>query len=279
MRPHIPHEEGSRSPADLRLIRNDGAAVALRWRAFGDRGDLDLDFRSAARTPLVTELLARCRQDVSNDIGSRLADARRLTLSGRIGGLAVILARTISSSDIVVELRCPIEGCRAALQASLSLAALLELSQHAEIERSLSVRLSDAESVDVRRPTGEDQHAWQMERYQTLESAERAMVESLLVGAASLSPSTLSAIDTALEEADPLTCFRIATVCPSCAEESDYALDLEAVLLARLHRAQRSVLHDIHRLATRYGWSEETIAALPSWRRREYLEFIDRGDA
>ena len=279
MRPHIPHEGGSRSPADLRLIRNDGTAVALCWRAFGDRDDLDLDFRSAARTPLVTELLARCRQDVSNDISSRLADARRLTLSGRIGGLAVILARTISSSDIVVDLKCPIEGCGAALQVSLSLAALLELSQHAEIERSISVRLSDAESVDVRRPTGDDQHAWQMERYQTRESAERAMVESLLGHAASLSPSTLSAIDTALDEADPLTCFRITTVCPSCAEESDYALDLEAVLLTRLHRAQRILLHEIHRLATRYGWSEETIAALPSWRRREYLEFIDRGDA
>jgi hypothetical protein len=133
--------------------------------------------------------------------------------------------------------------------------------------------------VDVRRPTGDDQHAWQAERYQTLESAECAMVESLLVRAVSLSSSTLSAIDTALEEADPLTCFRITTVCPSCAGESDYAVDLEAQLLARLHRAQRGLLHDIHRLAMRYGWSEETIAALPSWRRREYLDFIDRGDA
>jgi len=46
-----------------------------------------------------------------------------------------------------------------------------------------------------------------------------------------------------------------------------------------LYRAQRSLLHDIHRLAIRYGWSEDAIASLPSWRRREYLDFLDRGDA
>jgi hypothetical protein len=279
MRPHFPHDEGSRSPADLRLTRADGTAVALRWRAFGDRDDLDLDFRSAARTRLVTELLARCRRDVSGDIDTRLADARRLTLSGRIGGLAAIVARTVSSSDLVLELRCPIEGCQSALQVSLSLVSLLELSQHAEGERSIAVRLSDAESVDVRRPTGDDQHTWQAEQYHTMEAAERAMVESLLVRTAPLSSSTLAAIDSALEEADPLTCFRMTTVCPTCEEESDYAMDLEALLLARLHVAQRVLLYDIHRLATRYGWSEKTIAALPSWRRREYLDFIDRGNA
>ena len=279
MRPYIPHDEGSRSPADLRLTRDDGTAVALTWRAFGRRDDLDLDFRSEARTRLVTELLARCRHDAPGDISTRLAEARRLTLSGRIGGLAVILARTLSTSDLIVELTCPREECQSALQVSLALASLVEMSQQAERERSITIRLSNVESVHVRRPTGDDQHAWQSGHYQTIETAERAMVESLLVDGGPLSPAMLTAIDTALEESDPLTCFRITTVCPTCAEESDYAVDLEAVLIARLYRAQRSLLRDIHRLAIRYGWSEDAIASLPSWRRREYLDFLDRGDA
>jgi hypothetical protein len=278
MRPHISPDEGSPSPADLCLTRDDGTAVALRWRALGGRDDLDLDFRAAARARLVTELLARCRQDGSGDLASRRAEARRLTLSGRIGGLAAILARTRSSADVILELACPIDGCGAALQVSLPLWGLLELSQQAEWERSITVRLEEA-PVEVRRPTGDDQQAWQSERYQTMEGAERAIVESLLVEAAPLTPSALAAIDTALEAADPLTCFRISTVCPSCAEESEYAVDLEAMLLARLHRAQRGLLHDIHRLATRYGWNEDTIVALPRWRRQAYLDFIDRGDA
>jgi len=279
MRPHIPHDEGSRSPADLRLPGSDGSAVALTWRAFGDRADLDLDFRSEARTRLVTELLARCRHDRQGDISTRRDEARRLTLSGRIGGLAVILARTIASSDLVVELTCPREECQSTLQVSLSLASLLDMSQQAERERSITIQISDVESVRVRRPTGDDQHTWQSEHYQTIETAERAMVESLLVDGGPLSPATLTAIDSALEAADPLTCFRITTVCPACAEESDYAVDLEAVLIARLYRAQRGLLHDIHRLAIRYGWSEDAIASLPSWRRRAYLDFLDRGEA
>lgn len=301
MRPYIPHDEGSRSPADLRLTRDDGTAVALRWRAFGRRDDLDLNFREGeltggsafdgtqvredpplqrrTRTGLVTELLARCRHDAPGDLSTRLAEARRLTLSGRIGGLAVILARTLSSSDLIVELTCPREECQSALEVSLALASLVEISQQAERERSITIRLSDVESVHVRRPTGDDQHAWQSGHYQTTATAERAMVESLLVDGGPLSPAMLTAIDTALEEADPLTCFRITTVCPTCAEQSDYAVDLEGVLIARLYRAQRGLLHDIHRLAIRYGWSEDAIASLPSWRRREYLDFLDRGEA
>src|SRR5262245_12598293 len=185
MRPYIPHDEGSRSPADLRLTGSDGSAVALTWRAFGDRADLDLDFREGdlpggsafdaaqakedpplqrrTRTGLVTELLARCRHDEQGDISTRRDEARRLTLSGRIGGLAVILARTLSISDLVVDLTCPREECQSALQVSLSLASLLDMSQQAERERSITVRLSDVESVRVRRPTGDDQHAWQSE--------------------------------------------------------------------------------------------------------------------
>jgi len=280
MRSHMLDDERNASPADLHLMRNDGTGfVPLRWRAFGRPDDLELNVGAAARARVVTELLARCRQDEQADLDARRAEARRLTLSGRIGGLAVIVARTVSSSGITVELRCPKQSCGASLQVALSLASLLELSQHAERQRSIAVPLPEMESVHVRRPTGDDQQAWQSRPYETTERAERAMVESLLAQASPLSRTMLAAIDAALEDADPLTCFRVATACPTCGEEADHAIDLESLMLARLHRAQRILLHDIHRLATRYGWSEDTIAALPSWRRQEYLAFIDREEA
>jgi len=44
-------------------------------------------------------------------------------------------------------------------------------------------------------------------------------------------------------------------------------------------RMETDFVARVCRLAIRYGWSEDAIASLPSWRRREYLDFLDRGDA
>jgi hypothetical protein len=38
------------------------------------------------------------------------------------------------------------------------------------------------------------------------------------------------------------------------------------------------MLEDVHRLATRYHWSEEAILRLPLRRRGAYLRLIDRDD-
>lgn len=285
MRSNTAHDERRLSPADLRLIHEDGTKIQpLQWRAFGDPADLAFNFRSAARESVVTELLARCRSGSDDDLPALRADARLLTLSGRIGGLAAIVARTASRDAIDVELRCPQPDCRATLQVSLSVSALLELSQQAESARAIAVPVTGLGSLQVRRPTGADQYEWRLRQYHSASGAERAMVESLLVPSSpepteGLSESAIAAIDAALEEADPLTCFRVYARCPSCDEEDEHTVDLEAILLQRLHQEQRLLLHDIHQLATRYGWSEETIAALPAWRRQAYLGFIEREDA
>ncbi len=264
--------------ADLRLVRDGGRAVPLRWRGFEAPDALALNFDATPRPSLVTEVLARCRSDAAGDAADRTAEARELTLSGRIGGLAAIVARATSSSEIALELRCPAEDCRTELQVTLSLASVLDLGQEAEVSRSIAVMPPGAEALQVRRPTGNDQHAWQARAYPDEASAERAMMASLLPSSSgsALTSETIAAIDRALEEADPLTCLRVTTACPACGRESDHGVDLEGVLLARLQRLQRSVFYDIHRLAARYGWTEEALAAMPSWRRRAYLDLLDR---
>jgi hypothetical protein len=263
-------------PTDLRLASDDGTAVALRWRAFG-AADLEVNLQGASRTTLVTELLARCLAD-AGDVPAGRSDARRLTLAGRIGGLAAIVARTDGSDQVALELRCPVATCGVPLQIGLSLAWLLERSQEAEDARAITVAMPRGGALSVRRPTGNDQHAWQSRTYADAASAERAMVASLLPAGrgAALDDDDLVAIDAALEEADTLSCFHVAATCPECGTESGHAIDLEALLVARLQRLQRGLLHDIHRLAARYGWSERAIAGLPDWRRRAYLDLLER---
>ena len=273
-----PHDDRSTAPADLLLAGDDAAAVALRWRGFGRPSDLGVNLRDAARSALVTELLARCRVDRRADLPARRREARRMTVSGRIGGLAVIVARTTGRDELAAALRCPDADCQEPLEVSHSLGSLLDLSRRAEGERWLTIALPDAEPVRVRRPTGEDQLAWQSATYPTAAAAEAAMAASLVgqLPPSELSSVVFSAIDAALEESDPLTCFRIETICPACGRAGIHGIDLEALLLGEIRRIQNAIVGDIHALATQYGWSERAIAAMPVWRRRAYLERLER---
>ena len=278
MLPQTPQDDRGTTPVDL-LLLGDDAAVAVRWRGLGRPADLDLNLRGVPRSDAVTEVLARCRSGAGRDLSARRRDARRMTIAGRIGGLAVIVSRTTGSEELAVWLRCPDVDCREDLQVGLSVDELLDLSRRAESERWLTFE-AGGESIRVRRPTGEDQLAWQSaaSTYPSAAAAEEAMAASLVQHphASVLPPAAFPAIDAALEQSDPLTCFRIETTCPACGRTGDHAVDLEALLLGHIQRAQRALLGDIHTLATHYGWSERAIAAMPAWRRRVYLELLER---
>jgi hypothetical protein len=51
----------------------------------------------------------------------------------------------------------------------------------------------------------------------------------------------------------------------------DLVVDPLALVWAELDGAARRLLAEIHRLAARYGWSEEAILSMPPARRRHYL--------
>jgi hypothetical protein len=63
--------------------------------------------------------------------------------------------------------------------------------------------------------------------------------------------------------------------CPQCGAALRGWLDPAALALAQLQARARGVLAHVHRLATRYGWSEEAILALPSRRRQAYVALIE----
>ncbi|MEO6408206.1 MAG: hypothetical protein ABIO45_05570, partial [Burkholderiaceae bacterium] len=79
----------------------------------------------------------------------------------------------------------------------------------------------------------------------------------------------------AIAALDPLVTFSARCTCPACGAPSEVTVDLEALALGLLHTRQQGVLREVHVLASRYGWSEEEVLAVPSVRRAQYLSLID----
>jgi hypothetical protein len=262
---------------DLTIGAADAAGGRLwRWRGLGALEDLDVDFAKVERPLLTTELLARCCDDAGGDLSCRREDALGLTLAARIGGLTAIHAQTLGEDRIAVSLRCPLDSCGEALEAALPVEAIVEMARLAEAEPQLVVAGTGSRPLALRRPTGVDQLRWLSRNYPSASIAEAAMLQSLLPQS---SPGPLPAdlvrlVGEQLEELDPLPCFAVVTLCPACGWQGEIAVDLEAVLLAGLHRAQRRMLADIHVLASRYGWREQDVLAIPPKRRADYRRMI-----
>jgi hypothetical protein len=243
----------------------------MPWRALGRQEDLELDFsgvRDGRRGALVTHVLAACADGEVD-----LDHAWRLTLAGRAGGLAAIYAETRESRELPLALRCP--ACGEVLQVALPLPSLLDLARGAEEQRTLVIARANGDPLVVRRPTGDDQRRWQQSVYDSPADAERAVLASLLEAETDLDAADAARVAEAMAELDPLPGLTVSSRCPNCAAENDHAVDVEAILLRELAREHASLLGEVHRLASRYGWTESDVLAIPRWRRRAYLSLID----
>jgi hypothetical protein len=84
----------------------------------------------------------------------------------------------------------------------------------------------------------------------------------------------LTALSSALQNADPQAATELSLNCPACQHAWTSAFDLGAFLWSELHAWAGRMLREVHVLARHYGWSESDILALPPRRRRQYLEMI-----
>lgn len=74
-----------------------------------------------------------------------------------------------------------------------------------------------------------------------------------------------------LAQADPGSSIEIALGC-SCGHRWIDEFDIRTYLLADLTDWATRALHDVHLLASRYGWSESAILRMSPWRKRIYLD-------
>lgn len=231
-------------------------------RVFGGAGeDLDFDFAHGDRAALVTALLDTCAATPqgwwAQPVGARTA------------ALLALLRASESRDALMLTLRCG--ACGAPFEIELEHQALADLGRAAP---QLQLPREGAEPLTLRLPTGEDLRAWHALQPTTHDAAARSMLERLCVDGKPL-PGDEAAAAAALAQADPLVAFSVACSCPSCGAAAEHDVDLESLALQRLAARQRGLLHEVHALASHYGWTEAQVLAVPPARRAQYLDLIE----
>jgi hypothetical protein len=89
-----------------------------------------------------------------------------------------------------------------------------------------------------------------------------------------LPETALAAVANRMAEADPQGDVELSLSCPACRHSWLAPFDIAAFFWTEIDAWARMLLHEIHILASAYGWREADILALSPWRRRSYLELI-----
>jgi hypothetical protein len=231
-------------------------------RPFGHAVDLDVDFRQADRLGLVTTLLASCadRGDAefwwSRPLGVRVATLLRL------------VALTEQRDDVPLTARC---GCGESFEFAFPLLSLPGVTTD---DSPLHVRLDDERTLTMRRPTGDDLRRWRDRTPPSRTDALRVMLDSLVL-TGTVTTGDEAAISTSMSAMDPLVNCAVSCHCPACGAPNEVAVDLEGMALERLARRQAALLHEVHRFASAYGWTEPEVLEVPPSRRARYLRLIE----
>jgi hypothetical protein len=253
--------------------------IPARVRPFGAAPEhLGVDFHLARRPELVTDLLALCcfASDGAPADHDVLLD---LPVGIRICAL-MVLAAASDPAALSWHVRCGSDGCAQQNEFELTTAQLVALAQERLEEQTIQVSIG-ATMATLRRPTARDQLQWLEADEDMSDAMLRAVVmEPRLdeLRAAGMTSETIAiAVDAAMDSFDPLLSFHVRVPCPGCGAVADVAPDLAGTAIERLSRAQHAAIADVHRLASRYHWSEIEILNLPQWRRHSYLDLIEGG--
>lgn len=240
--------------------------------AFGQQAcDLEHDFASDDRPALVTALLAAA---------APTEDWWQAPVSRRIAALLDLALHSSGLRSLDLMLRCEQPDCGKRFGIELPEEAW---AQDDDALLPVAV-MTDAGQplMTLRRPTGADLRACREDAMTTPLDADPATVARALLKRLCLAGTPADGdaprAAQALAEADPLVAFRVHCACPECGTPDDHAIDLEAEALRQLALRQVALLDEVHRIASRYGWSEREIFEVPPARRRLYLQAMGAGE-
>lgn len=242
------------------------AAIANQpgMRTFGRVEDLDLEFASTDRPTLVTALLARCA-------GGDPEYWWMQPVGARAAALLELFALNGQTDQVEFSASCAAQQCGETFGFALP---LLELAAQVPREEACHVSLSGGRRITLRRPIGRDLLRWRAARPATREQALTMMLDDLVLDGRP-EVDDVATLAEALADSDPLVALSVAAECPACGLAQDVAIDVEGLVLAHFRQRQRVLLHDVHRLATEYGWTESEVLNVPPSRRAVYLSLID----
>jgi len=170
---------------------------------------------------------------------------------------------------------CP--ACKQPLEYTLSANKLLESVPAPNPEAfavksdSFSMQLRLPDTLDLRALAGCSDHESALKLL-----SERCVVEAMLDGApvepGTLSPQMIETVSSALEAANSRAEILLNLNCSACHHAWQVTLDIERFLWARLASTAKHLLHEVHTLASAYGWRESDILSLSTARRQAYVE-------
>jgi hypothetical protein len=262
------------------LWPNDGAEAALREVELRAASDEDRYFALDLRETLspasrATALLARCMTG-----GEEATHA--LTIGDR-EALLLHLRRLTFGETIECVLRCPAPSCEARMEMSLQIADLLVpvYAQVAKTHRQQAVVGAATYEIEFRLPTARDldavaapvaHDAQQCAALLLQRCILRADRDGIACEAASLPVEAGDSVAEAMARHDPQAELELDLSCPSCQAAFSVVFDTASFLLQEIDQAATRVLHEVHVLASSYGWSEDEILRIPARRRARYIE-------
>ena len=92
-----------------------------------------------------------------------------------------------------------------------------------------------------------------------------------------LSEELIGQILAQMAEADPQGDVQLALACPNCGHEWQMPFDILSYLWQEINDWAQRTLHEVHLLASAYGWREADILAQSAQRRHFYLALIGKG--
>jgi len=116
-----------------------------------------------------------------------------------------------------------------------------------------------------------------------LDEATQVLMERCLLGASykgketsigALPEGLIEATLNRMNECDPQTDIQLCFSCPECEHEWRSAFDALSFLWKEIEAWALRTLHEVHALASAYGWSEAEILAMSDFRRQFYLELV-----
>ncbi len=215
-------------------------------------------------------LVAFCPKETPEDLA-------RLPI-GRRDALLLSLREQVFGPGFSGLAKCP--GCGQQLETSFSSDDIRASIDGTEPDLNLSVCLDDY-AVHLRLPNTLDLMA--ICHLSDLGAATQALLGRCILEASckgketpidELPETVLEAALKLMNESDPQADVQLNLSCPECGHEWQSSFDILSFLWKEIDVWALRTLHDVHVLASAYGWSEAEILALSSWRRQIYLELV-----
>jgi len=197
---------------------------------------------------------------------------------GKRDGIILTLHEQIFGPKLVCLTACP--SCSERLEMTLNVEDIQ--TKPSDHDAELKIGIDDIE-VKFRLPNSLDLIA--IEDNQDMSRVRQILIERCIIEVCQnggkmpvdqLPVKIIEAIEEKMAEADPQANVPLDLTCPACGNKWRTAFDIVSFFWNEINAWAQRVLQEVHVLASAYGWSEEEILGMSSWRRQVYLDLVSQ---